>query len=233
MRGVLISGTDTDVGKTYVTALIARELVSAGVKLGVYKPACSGADVTNGHARWTDLETLSKASGITELDRICPQRFVAPLAPPVAAREAGASVDWGLMQSGLTRWESDADFVLVEGVGGLLCPLTDSRSMADFAVWADLPLIIVARLGLGTINHTLLTLEAAEQRGLSVEGVVLNDVDNQADTLAAATNLAELARLSPVPVLGTVSCHGQTLQLREGIPRGKMAWLREIDIVSA
>jgi dethiobiotin synthetase len=232
MRGVLISGTDTDVGKTYVTALIARELVSAGVKLGVYKPACSGADVTNGQARWADLETLSKASGITDLDRICPQRFVAPLAPPVAAREAGAAVDWDVIRTGLTRWTSDADFVLVEGVGGLLCPLTDSRSMADFAVWADLPLIIVARLGLGTINHTLLTLEAAEQRGLSVEGVVLNDVDNQADTPAAATNLAELSRLSPVPVLGTVSSHGQAIQLRDGIPRGKMAWLREIDNVS-
>jgi dethiobiotin synthetase len=229
MRGVLISGTDTDVGKTYVTALIARELVSAGVRLGVYKPACSGADVTDGQERWADLETLSQASGIADLDRICPQRFAAPLAPPIAAREAGRSVDWDVVQTGLTRWESDADFVLVEGVGGLLCPLTDSHSMADFAIWTGLPVIIVARLGLGTINHTLLTLEAAERRGLCVEGVILNDVDNQAETPAAVTNVSELRRLSPIPVLGTVSRHGQTLQLRDGIPRGRMAWLREID----
>ncbi len=231
MRGVLISGTDTDVGKTYVTALIARELVNAGVKLGVYKPACSGADVTDGQEHWADLETLSQASGITDHDRICQQRFAAPLAPPVAARQAGGSVDWDVIQAGLTRWESDADFVLVEGVGGLLCPLTDSHSMADFAVWTGLPVIIVARLGLGTINHTLLTLEAADRRELCIEGVILNDADDQADTPAAATNVAELARLSSVPVLGTVSCHGETLQLRDGIPRERMAWLREIDDV--
>lgn len=229
MRGVLISGTDTDVGKTYVAALIARELAAAGVCLGVYKPVCSGAEVVNGKPQWADLETLSQASGITDIDRICPQRLIAPLAPPVAAREAGTVVRWDSMQAGLSRWDGKADFVVVEGVGGLLCPLTESHSMADFAVWASLPVIIVARLGLGTINHTLLTLEAAERRNLHVEGVVLNDVDNHAATPAAATNVAELERLSPVPVLGTVASRGRTLQLRDGISRGRMAWLREID----
>ena len=229
MRGVLVSGTDTDVGKTRVTALIARQLVAAGVRLGIYKPACSGAEVTNGQMRWPDVEALSQASGITDIDRICPQRFSAPLAPPIAAREEGMSVDWKLIQSGLSYWESHADFVLVEGVGGLLCPLTESHSMADFAMWSKLPVIIVAGLGLGTINHVLLTLEAADRRGLTVEGVIVNDGGNHAGTPAAATNVVELERLCPVPVLGTVEFNGRAIQLRDGISRDRMAWLREID----
>lgn len=229
MRGVLISGTDTDVGKTFVTAIIARQLVESGIRLGVYKPACSGARMVDGQLCWDDIEVLTQAGRIEDRGRICPQRFEAPLAPPVAARQAGQTVDWHLIQSGLTDWEQHADFVVVEGVGGLLCPLTESHSVADFAIWSGLPLIIVARLGLGTINHTLLTLEAAETRGIQVEGVILNDVDNSAGTPAATTNKKELERLCPVPILGTVSFGGRLLQLRECVDRERISWLREID----
>lgn len=229
MRGVLISGTDTDVGKTYVSALIATELVAAGVRLGVYKPACSGAVESTGGRRWADLDELSRASGIADVEQICPQRFVAPLAPPVAAREEGRAVDWNLIQSGLSNWSQRSDFVLVEGVGGLLCPLTDSCSMAEFAMWAELPLLIVARLGLGTINHTLLTVEAAERRGVTVEGIVLNDVNDEAESAAAASNVAELSRLCAVPVVATVAHGGRVLQLRDHISRDRISWLREID----
>lgn len=229
MRGVLVTGTDTDVGKTFVSGLIARQLVSHGVRPGVYKPACSGARLIDGLNCWDDLNTLSEASGIDDIDSICPQRFVAPLAPPVAARCENSTVDWQLIKSGFDAWRSRADFVLVEGVGGLLCPLTDSHSMADFAMWAGLPAVIVARVGLGTLNHTLLTVEAAERRGLVVDGVILNDPDNSAGSLAAETNVAELERLCSVPILGMVLFGGRSIELREPVLRDRIAWLREID----
>ena len=229
MRGVFISGTDTDVGKTFVSALIARQLAEAGVRVGVYKPACSGARVADGRLIWDDIETLAQAARVDDRDRVCPQKFEAPLAPPVAARQAGGCVDWRRVQFGLTNWNEHADFVLVEGVGGLLCPLTESHSVADFAIWSRLPVVIVARLGLGTINHTLLTLEAAESRGLEVEGVILNDVDNSAGSLAGKSNEVELERLCGVPILGVVPFGGRLLQLREHVDRERISWLREVD----
>jgi dethiobiotin synthetase len=219
VNGLLITGTDTDVGKTFVTALIARELVEQGVRPGVYKPACSGAVESAGALTWSDVESLAEASKIADRLLVCPQRFRAPLAPPVAARLEGRSVDEGLLLNGLREWESRSDYVLVEGVGGLLCPLSESLSVADFAAAVGFPLIIVARLGLGTLNHSLLTLEAARHRGLSVAGIVLSDGDRLAETPAGQTNAAELARRTSVPILGIVRFGAESLvDCKSGLP---------------
>ena len=217
-RGLFVTGTDTGVGKTYVTTLIARELLAAGLQVGVYKPVCTGSVAgADGKPVWSDVEQLSSVvAGRFEQDRVCPQRFHAALAPPVAARLEGKSVDAGLLRAGARWWQQRVELLLVEGIGGLLCPLTEDETVADLARDLNYPLIVVARLGLGTINHTLLTVEAARNRGLTVAGVVLNQADPAETGAASATNPAELAARSPVPVLGVVGYNQPDGLLRDG-----------------
>ena len=199
--GLFITGTDTGVGKTVVTAALARQWCNDGVKVGAYKPACSGAVEGESGPIWEDAETLWNAiGGRFERDRICPQCFAAAVAPPVAACMEGRLVDAGLLRRGAQWWEDQCEFLLVEGVGGLLCPLTENETVADLAVDLALPLIIVARAGLGTINHCLLTIEAAQARRLNIAGVVLNEATPVDDDVSVATNAAEIARRSGVPV---------------------------------
>jgi dethiobiotin synthetase len=223
-RGIFVTGTDTDVGKTYVSSIILRELTDAGFRIGASKPACSGAGLENGVPRWADLDQLAEAAGISDIDQICNQKFQAPLAPPVAARLEGLQPNLSAMQENLLAWESRADIVVVEGVGGLLCPLTDQKSVADFAAWVGFPLLIVARLGLGTINHTLLTIEAAERRNLAVAGIILNDGDGLADSPAGQTNFDELANRTDVPILGIVGHGGQSISLRDRETPARIDW---------
>lgn len=223
MRGLFITGTDTGVGKTNIACEIVRELRTAGYRVGAFKPACSGAVIgENGAPTWDDVDRLRRALGEdVSVDRLCPQRFLAPLAPPVAARQEARSVDLDAIQRGLDAWRSECDIVIVEGAGGLLCPLTDNQTMADMATQFGFPLLIVARLGLGTINHTLLTVEVALQRGLRLAGIVFNEPLPTATDISSATNATEVAARCDVPVLairrydakGWLSRFGQATQL--------------------
>ncbi|WP_417385211.1 dethiobiotin synthase [Gimesia sp.] len=205
--GLMVVGTDTDVGKTYITAAIARQLVAEGVQTGVYKPACSGSvrDENTGACHWPDVEQLSDAiQSAVPVERICPQRFHAPLAPPVAAASEGQQINEGLLRAGAQWWQDQADFLLVEGVGGVLCPLSENMLIVDFAAQLQLPLLIVARAGLGTINHSLLTIEALQQRGLSIAGLILNDVDPELSDESRQTNASQIQQWTSVPVLSFV-----------------------------
>lgn len=206
MRGLFITGTDTGVGKTHIACRIVRELKAAGYRVGVFKPACSGAMIaTDGRPHWDDIDRLKKAFGrdIPD-DQICPQRFLAPLAPPVAARNEKRSVDMAAIERGFNAWRTsrDIDILIVEGAGGLLCPLTDRSTVADFAIRLQLPLLIVSRLALGTINHTLMTVEAAQHRRLPIAGIVFNELMPTAADLSVSSNPEEVAGRCNVPVLG-------------------------------
>jgi dethiobiotin synthetase len=213
--GLFITATDTGVGKTYVTTLIARALRAAGRKVGAYKPVCSGADVgPSGSLSWGDVEKLTAAlDGPFESERVCPLRLRAPLAPNVAARREGATIDFDRLCAGPRWWQGRVEILLVEGVGGLLCPLTDQQTIADFAQVLGYPLLVVARLGLGTINHTLLTVEAARNRGLEVAGIVLNEAEPLASLEGTEENPVEIERRAQVPVLGILR-HGQSSPTR-------------------
>lgn len=227
--GLFVTGTDTGVGKTYMTASIAHELSASGCRVGAYKPACSGAESDEAdRLHWEDVDALSRATGDRfPAERICPQRFAAPLAPPVAAREEGRLVDARLLRDGLHWWEGRVDIMLVEGVGGLLCPLTESETVADLARDIGYPLLVVARRGLGTINHTLLTVEVAKQRGLAVAGIVLSETRPHASAPATETNAQEIAARAGVPVLGEMR-YGSRGLLREERPT-TIDWLKLID----
>ncbi len=205
MPAYFLTGTDTNVGKTYVGAAIAQTLTAAGKRVGVYKPVASGCEFVTSELQSEDALTLWRAAGEPRtLREVCPQCFVAPLAAPLAARAEGKSVDAKRLRSGFDVWRSGFDVTLVEGAGGLLSPISDADLNADLArdlsLEGGLPLIVVAANRLGTINHTLLTLEAAASRGLDVRCVVLSDVSAKLDA-SAATNAVELRRLVRAPIV--------------------------------
>jgi dethiobiotin synthetase len=209
-RGLFITGTGTDVGKTYVAALIAHSLRSAGKRVGVYKPVASGCELRDSKIESPDAIALWEAAGRPgTLEAVCPQRFAAPLAPYLAARAEGRRVDQHLMRSGLEFWRSSCDFVLVEGAGGLMSPVTDEEYNADLARDFGYPLIVVAANVLGTINATLQTLIVADtfRDGLEVAGIVLNSPHAAADDPSTDSNADELGRHCASPLLAEVK-HG-------------------------
>lgn len=186
MRKLVVTGTDTGVGKTWVSTVLIRHFQSHGFKTGAYKPVCSGAErEPDGSVFWQDIRFLREACGRDVTDEmICPQRFLAPLAPPLAARLENRQVDRFLLRNALYRWTPWSDITVIEGAGGLMCPVSDRDTVADLAVEWQAPLVIVAANRLGVVNHTLLSVQYAESCGLQVYGVVLNNVSSAS---AAAT----------------------------------------------
>ena len=206
--GLFITGTDTEVGKTYVAALIARSLRARGHRVGVYKPAASGCREVEGDLVSDDALLLWEAAGRPgELERVCPQRFRAALAPHLAAREEGKRLDPELLRTGIEYWRSRSDVILIEGAGGLMSPLGEDEYVADLADDLGFPLVIVARNALGTINHTLQTLIAAAtfRDGLPIAGIVLNNPTRPSDDPSTATNRRELAARCVPPILAEVA----------------------------
>jgi len=207
MPGLFITGTDTHVGKTFVSAIIARQLRHEGHDVGAYKPVASGCVREGGILISEDALALWEAAGRPgDLNRVCPQRFAAALAPQLAAKAEGRDVDKTLLRQGIEYWRERSDVMVVEGVGGLLSPLTEGPFyVADLAAEFGYPLVIVARNALGTINHTLLTVGIAKARGLKVAGIVLNQPSADPDDVSVASNRAELAARAGVPVLAQSS----------------------------
>jgi dethiobiotin synthetase len=211
MRGLFITGTSTEVGKTYVAALIARQLLAEGRRAGVYKPVASGCRSEGGALVADDALALWHAAGRPgELERVCPQRFAAPLAPHLAAKEEERTVDSELLRLGLEYWRESCDIVLVEGAGGLMSPVSDDDYNADLAADFGLPLVVVAPNVLGTINATLQTLITAHvyREGLAVAGVVLNSISDGRDDPSTNSNRDELKARCVPPVLAAVEYRG-------------------------
>lgn len=176
MHGVFVTGTDTGVGKTEVAAGIAWLLRSRGVNVGVMKPFATGDSEHSARYRSEDTATLARAAGATEPDaELNPSFFKVPASPLMAAQILGRPPPelkealFALKKLSITH-----NFVVVEGIGGLMVPLTESEFVADFARLAGLPVVIVAHPRLGTINHTLLTVRACREFGLDVLGIVVN-----------------------------------------------------------
>ena len=175
LKGLMVVGTDTGVGKTLIAGAIARYLLGRGRRVEVFKPAATGCRHDREGLVSEDAEFLAAAAESRRmLAEIAPLRYSRATAPNVAAQWAHQTVDLEAMFASYRRLEGQCDAVVVEGVGGVLCPISDDFWVIHLAKLADLPVVIVARAGLGTINHTLLTLYAARQAGLHVAGVVIN-----------------------------------------------------------
>src|SRR5439155_12884693 len=206
-RGLFFSGTDTGVGKTVVTAGVARLLRRQGRPVRVCKPVATGAAWCNGRWLSEDTRLLASAAGMEgELDRVTPWAFEAPAAPPVAARLAGTSLGLSDLVTAVRACARSEAALLVEGVGGLLCPLTERETVADLVRVLGLPLVLVARRSLGTLGHTLMAVEVAAGRGLPLAGVVVSETVAPCGP-ADETNVDELRRRLAVPLLAVVP-HG-------------------------
>jgi dethiobiotin synthetase len=200
VRGLFVTGTDTGVGKTEVACALLGGARAAGLDVGAMKPAQSG--LVPGEP--SDAERLREAAGGTDpMELVCPYQFGLPLAPGVAARLGGVEISLARILEAARALAARHAALLVEGAGGLLVPLTPAGTYADLAVALGLPVLVVARAGLGTVNHAALTLEALRARGLAVAGVVLNRTVPD-DDASVPHNAAEIERLTGARVLATL-----------------------------
>jgi dethiobiotin synthetase len=218
--GLFITGTDTEVGKTYVGAMIARALVERGLRVGVYKPAASGCRREDGRLISDDAVQLWEAAGRPgALDKVCPQCFETPVAPHLAARAEGKEIDLALLRSGIDYWREQSDVVIAEGAGGLLSPIGDSETVADLARDFGYPLLVVAKNVLGVINHVLLTLHAARtlHGGLPVAGIILNHPVRSGNDPSLPANAREITLHTEVPILAEVAWNAERIELRSAM----------------
>jgi dethiobiotin synthetase len=177
-KGLFITGTDTEVGKTFVTASILRGLISHGISVGAYKPVASGMD----EMQPGDPDILAEAAGNREAKTLyCSQRFLAPLAPPMAAELENRFVDENLLLRGATLWKDRCHVLVVEGAGGWHSPLSLNWTNADVAKALSYPVVVVAANKLGVVNHVLLTLESIVRGGLQVRAIILNNAFDSPD----------------------------------------------------
>ena len=198
MNGFFVTATDTGVGKTEVACALLRAARASGIDAVGMKPAQSGH--TPGEP--SDAERLREASGRVEpLAALCPYTLAAPLAPAVAARLEGRKIELSRILDGARALAARHALLVVEGAGGLLVPLTERETFADLAVALALPAIVVARAGLGTVNHTALTVEALRRRGVAIAAIVLNRT-GPGDDPSVPHNAGEIARLTGATVVG-------------------------------
>ncbi len=222
MNGLFLTGTDTGVGKTVLTATLALGLRARGLEIGVAKPIQTGALAADPEG---DAAVLKRWLGLTEsLEEICPFSFSPPVAPLIAAKLEARELALDDVVDAVTALEDRYEAVLVEGVGGLLVPVGPGWNVSDLAEALGLHLVVVARPGLGTVNHTLLTLEAARARGLRVAGVILNGRRDQHD--ASLERNADL-----ITSLGEVRVIGQTPWVEGSLTSERLAKLAAVNIV--
>jgi dethiobiotin synthetase len=201
VEGVFVTGTGTEVGKTVAAAAIAHTLHAEGKRVAVFKPVVTGLDeLTANGPPAADHEMLRYAAGSSQSDdEISPYRYGPPMSPHLAAKLAGEDIEPARLLAGARAAAADADALVCEGVGGLLVPLATDYLVRDFAVDLGLPLVIAASSGLGTINHTLLTIEVARVAGLEVSAVVLTPWP-QSPSQIEASNRETIAALGEVRV---------------------------------
>lgn len=192
MRDLLVTGTDTGVGKTVIAASLVSALRARGVRALGFKPAETG---THAHDT-TDSELLVRASGERVALASPLLQLTEPLAPAVAAERAGAVLNPEDVESRIAQLRKAGYTLVIEGVGGVLVPVTWDYTVLDLAERCDLDAIVVARPGLGTLNHVALTVLMLQSRHIAVRGIVLNGLSETPD-LAEATNPSTLARMLP------------------------------------
>jgi dethiobiotin synthetase len=199
VRGLFVTGTDTGVGKTVLAAAICAALAARGERVAAFKPVVTGLDEPAGD--WPrDHELLAAAASAGQSpEDVAPARFGPPVSPHHAAELAGTTLEPLELAAAARAAGEGADALIVEGVGGLMVPLTPGYLVRDFALEVDLPVVIAARPGLGTISHTLLTIEAARTAGLDVRAVVLTPWPDEPDEMERS-NRRTIAALGEVGV---------------------------------
>ena len=212
-KGIFITATGTDVGKTYVSALLLKYLLKSGLNAGYYKPVLSGAIQNNGKIIPGDCEFVLKFAGLN----LPPQNYVSyiykePLSPHLAAQIENNPVELSKIVSDFSNIKKQFDYIIVEGAGGIVCPfrLDNQKIMLPDVIKAlGLDIIIVASAALGTINSTFLTVEYAKNCGINVRGIVLNNYDE--NDIMMRDNLKQIETLTGVKVIAVVGKNAQDI----------------------
>lgn len=205
-----ITGTDTGVGKTYVTISLIKYYMSLGYIVKAIKPVETGCIKKNGNLYPEDAGKFAELTG-QDLDEVCPYKFEIPVAPYVASQLENVNIDIGKIKNHvdsvysklIREYSEEKTILLIEGAGGLMVPVTKKIMMIDFPILLETPVILVSRLSLGTINHTLLSLEALERRNITVKGVILNNALGL-KTVAELTNEQILKEYLKFPILSVL-----------------------------
>ncbi len=202
-KGFFITGTDTGVGKTVVTAALIMSVKILGRRACVMKPIETGCLKKGDVLIPSDGMFLRELAGMDDsMDLVTPVRFANPLAPMPAAEIEGKPIDLNKIREAFTELSKNYDALIVEGIGGLLVPIKRNYFLLDLARDFGLPLIVVSRPGLGTINHTLLTVNCAIKEGLTVAGIIINYSMPPEGNLAEKTSPDVIGEVSPVPIIG-------------------------------
>ncbi|HET6725625.1 MAG TPA: dethiobiotin synthase [Gammaproteobacteria bacterium] len=199
-KGFFITGTDTEIGKTVASAALIRAHNRRGIKTVGMKPVASGCETTDAGLRNDDAMRLIEASATDcPYEDVNPYAFSPPIAPHIAAAEAGIDIRFDRILECFGRLSARADCVVVEGVGGWTVPLNAKQSVADLAVALGLPVVLVVGMRLGCLNHALLTAESMQRAGVQCAGWVANDLDSSMARLEQ--NVATLKRMMPFPMI--------------------------------
>jgi dethiobiotin synthetase len=198
-KGVFVTGSNTGVGKTVIAGAVAAAIKAQGLDVGVMKPVASGAKKIEGALVSEDAVYLKKIIDSTDDDDLVnPVRLEPSIAPTMAASKSGVPIDIDKIWKAYEALTNKHDFVVVEGIGGLMVPIDDTLFVADLVSKMDLALVIVSSDYLGAINHTLLTVEYARSRNIRIKGIVINMLKNGDDFVR------EIEKYSSVPILGTI-----------------------------
>ncbi|MBU4342797.1 MAG: dethiobiotin synthase [Candidatus Omnitrophica bacterium] len=218
MKGFFVTATDTGAGKTEVAAYLARALSKKGLKVGVMKPVATGAS--------KDAVILKRESSSPDPIRyINPVRLDLPLAPLVAARFERKKIDKDIILQRFRKLSSINDIMIVEGIGGLMVPVCKNRKkvfyVLDMILKMKLPVVIIARPGLGTINHTIMTIELLKKKNIKIAGVIFNHAIRIKNDISVRTNPSIIEELTGVKVLGI-------MRYSRNRRKRRVRWLRKI-----
>jgi dethiobiotin synthetase len=205
-RGFFVTGTDTGVGKTLIACALLRAFSMRSLRAAGMKPVATGARVENGVLRNDDVSQLTAAANVeSRADLVNPYCFEPPIAPHIAARQAGVAIALDKIADAYRELARSADVVVVEGAGGLRVPLSDAEDIGDLVVRLGLPVVLVVGMRLGCLNHALLTVEAIARRGLRLAGWIANCIDpamsHISDNVAALDQRIRAPRLAHVPFM--------------------------------
>lgn len=219
-KKIFITGTGTDVGKTYVSALIIKKMCQSGFNCGYYKPVVSGVVELGGHLIDSDANYVTKIADINAKAEECVSYWwKEAVSPHLAAKRKNETIDIEKIKRDFSAQSEKYDYLLIEGAGGITCPLIinkDEKYLLKDLIWElGLSIIIVADAGLGAINSTLLTVEYARENGIEIEGIILNNYES--DNFMHWDNLQQIETLTGINVVATVSKGANDIMLLEGL----------------
>ena len=219
-KKIFITGTGTDVGKTYISALIVKKMREAGYNCGYFKPVISGVTEICGHLMDSDANYVIQTANIpTEAEQCVSYYWQEAVSPHLAAKRKNQEIDIDKIKYDFAQINKKYDYLLIEGAGGITCPLkinSEEKYLLKDLIWElGLSVIIVADAGLGTINSTLLTVDYARANGIEIEGIILNNYES--DNFMHWDNLEQIETLSGINVVATVSSGANDIMLLEGL----------------